>query len=103
MNIIANYINAFRHNFKQIPQIVCQDGFTISVQASECHYTSPRRNFKDAIMYDKMELGFPNKEESLILEYAENPEKPTETVYGYVPVEIINEVILKHGGLKRPF
>ena len=103
MNIIANYINAFRHNFKQIPQIVCQDGFTISVQASECHYTSPRRDFKDARMYDKMELGFPNKEESLILEYAENPEKPTETVYGFVPVEIINEVILKHGGLKRPF
>lgn len=102
MNIIANYLNAFS-NFSQRPQIVCQDGFAVSVQATECHYTSPRRNFEDARMYDKMELGFPTMKESLILDYAEDPENPTETVYGFVPVEIINEVIAKHGGLKRPF
>lgn len=103
MNIIANYMNAFRHNFNQIPQIVCQDGFAMSVQASECHYTSPRRDFDDFKMYDKMEIGFPTMKESLILDYAQDPENPTETVYGFVPVEIINEVIAKHGGLKRPF
>ena len=102
MNIIANYLNAFS-NFTQRPQIVCQDGFAVSVQASGGHYCSPRKNFEDARMYDTMELGYPNMGESLLLPYAEDSYNPTETVYGYVPVEIINEVITKHGGLKRPF
>ena len=106
MNIIANYMNAFS-NFSQIPQIMCEDGFTMSVQASECHYTSPRRDFEDFRMYDKMEVGFPNMEEELLKEYVDafgdEEIDYLNSVYGFVPVEIINEVIAKHGGLKRPF
>ena len=34
----------------------------------------------------------------LIEQYAENPEDLTETVYAYVPIEVIGEVIKKHGG-----
>ena len=32
------------------------------------------------------------------MEYAENPDHPTGTVYGWVPVEVISEVIAKRGG-----
>ena len=107
MNVIANYMNAFKHNFTQIPQIVCEDGFAMSVQASVNHYTSPRRDFDDARMYDKMEVGFPNMEEELLKPYVDAYSDEEidylNSVYGFVPVEIINEVIVKHGGLKRPF
>ena len=33
--------------------------------------------------------------------YAEDRERPTDTVYGYVPVEIVERVIEKHGGIKE--
>ena len=102
MNTIANYINAFS-NHNQTPQLACQDGFKMSVQVSNGHYCSPRKDFEDAQNYYQMEVGFPTQSEPLLLDYAEDRDKPTETVYGYVPVEIINKVITKHGGLKKPY
>lgn len=78
------------------PQIVCNDGFTMSVQGSRGHYCSPR---KDQDWYAEMEIGFPSKEEELIMDYAEFPETPTETVYGYVPIDVIQKVIDKHNGI----
>jgi hypothetical protein len=32
--------------------------------------------------------------------YAEDAERPADTVYGYVPYEVVMEVIQKHGGVK---
>ena len=49
--------------------------------------------------YESVELGFPSIEDELINEYAED-EPYTETVYGYVPIEIVEELINKHGGIK---
>ena len=53
-----------------------------------------------------MEIGFPSVPESLIAEYAEDWEvegdddpRLCQTVYGYVPVHIVNLVIEKHGGI----
>ena len=79
------------------PRIECADGFAISVQASEFHYCSPR--ISGNVIYEKVELGFPNQVEPLIMIYAEDPDIPTETVYGWVPVEIVNSIIEKHGGI----
>lgn len=79
------------------PHVKCKDGFSISVQASEGHYCSPRVN--GDVRYDKVELGFPNMEDELIAEYAEDPDDLTGTVYGGVPVEIVNQLIEKHGGI----
>ena len=80
------------------PQVACADGFTMSVQVSETHYCRPREN--DARYYFAVEIGFPSAREDLLMEYAEQEDKPTETVYGYVPVEIVDQVIEKHGGFK---
>jgi hypothetical protein len=102
MNTIANYINAFSTH-RQTPQLVCEDGFAMSVQVGDCLYCSPRKDFEDARNYYQMEVGFPTQSESLLLEYAEDLETPTKSVYGYVPVEVINKVIAKHGGLKKPY
>lgn len=33
------------------------------------------------------------------MEYAENPSEPTDTVYGYVPVSIVEAVINSRGGI----
>ena len=79
------------------PPVKCKDGFSISVQASSGHYCSPRVN--GDVIYDDVELGFPNMEDELIAKYAEDPDEPTNTVYGYVPVDIVNQLIEKHGGI----
>jgi len=77
--------------------IVCSDGFTMSVQASSAHYCSPR---EDNGPHYAFEVGFPTEEEALLIRYAEDPDNPTETVYAWVPAEVIDAVIAKHGGIK---
>lgn len=83
------------------PKVVCADGFSISIQASEYHYCSPRVTFCPMDgwnRYTEVELGFPNQVEEDLLEYAED-EDPLDTVYGYVPVELVDKVLEKHGGI----
>ena len=77
--------------------IVCADGFSMSVQANEGAYCEPRIN--DATRYEAVEIGFPSSREPLLMEWAESPNKPTETVYGWVPSERVSLVIAKHGGI----
>jgi hypothetical protein len=78
-------------------QVTCKDGFRMSVQAGENLHSSPKQN--SAERYEEVEIGYPSAKESLILEYAENPMAPTDTVYAYVPVDIVTLVIAKHGGM----
>lgn len=73
------------------------DGFSVSVQASHGHYATPRETGMKN--YEEFELGYPDEKEDLIMPWAEEPKKPTETVYGYVPAEVIDKVIEKHGGI----
>lgn len=80
------------------PRLCCNDGFSISVQASEFHYCHPRLNGVQD--YESVELGYPSVEDELINEYAEDCMDYTETVYGYVPIEIVEKLIEKHGGIK---
>ena len=87
------------YNYQAARQrIECKDGFGISVQASENHYCNPRMNGMD-VKYSTVELGFPTYEESLITDYAQDTGDLTDTVYTYVPANIIADVIEKHGGI----
>nr|DAG29222.1 MAG TPA: hypothetical protein [Caudoviricetes sp.] len=79
------------------PPIVCPDGFKISVQASKFHYCSPR--IDNALEYTKVELGFPNQVDDSIIKYAEDEDSPLKTVYGYVPIDVVEKLIKKHGGI----
>ena len=79
-----------------IPKIKIADtDYELSIQASENHYWSPRENMKE--VYDEVEIGFPNFifSEEFINQYAEEPESPKDTVYGYVPMEeLVQEIYL---------
>lgn len=81
----------------RVARIKCTDGFALSVQASEFHYCEPREN--RAEKYTQVEVGFPSQKPELIMKYAESPEKPTETVYCYVPIELVEQLIELHGGI----
>ena len=77
-------------------QIICADGFTMSVQASENAYSTPKENEGP---YTAAEVGYPTEEESLLMQYVEDETKPTDTVYPYVPSSVISLVCVKHGGI----
>lgn len=78
------------------PPIECADGFRMSVQASSTHYSYPR---EDEGPYEEVEVGYPSLEESLLSPYAEDASRLTDTVYPYVPLDIVVKVIQKHGGV----
>ena len=79
------------------PRIICNDGFSASVQASEFHYCHPRNNDGP---YTHVEVGFPSDKEELLLPYAESYDDGNDTgIYPMVPVEIVEAIIKKHGGL----
>ena len=78
------------------PRIECADGFSLSVQASTTHYCVPRDLTGP---YTAFEVGFPSVEVPDFMEYAEDPNDPTGTVYGQVPADLVLEVINAHGGV----
>ena len=87
---------ALERGFRQVNSIRCAGGLELSVQASSTHYCTPRNS---AGPWTAVEIGFPSEQVEEFMEYAENPDAPTDTVYGYVPVEVVEAVINKHGGI----
>ena len=88
---------------KHNPRIICKDGFNISVQGSSFNYAIPRED-NPPNGYTHVECGYPSSKPTTkaLLEYAEIlTENPmyTETVYGYVPVEIVQAELDAHGGI----
>jgi hypothetical protein len=80
----------------QYSEVRCDDGFRMSVQASETHYCSPRDNIGP---YTSVEVGYPSLYDLHLIKYAEDPDDPTSTVYGWVPEYVIRMVIDAHGGM----
>lgn len=79
------------------PRICCKDGFSISVQGgTEFHYCTPRIHCNQ---YECVELGFPSVADPFLAGYAEDPSDPTGTVYGYVPIEVVERLVERHGGI----
>lgn len=79
------------------PPIVCADGFSMSVQAHEHSYCTPRQAEGP---HTHMEGGFPSVEPSQQLAvYAENRDDLCETVYPYVPREVFEREFELHGGI----
>jgi hypothetical protein len=88
---------ADRTIYQPIKKIVCKDGFHMSVQASETHYCTPRNSQGP---WHKFEVGYPSAKVDEFMPYIEEGiSDPTETVYGYVPGEVIEKVIAAHGGI----
>ena len=72
----------------------------MSVQASETHYCEPR--IDGAEKYSAVEVGYPTEREELLMPHIDGfPEDKaaTDSVYGWVPSQVIVDVIAKHGGI----
>ena len=87
---------------QMLPPIRCKDGFTISVQASQIHYCSPKSNSAE---WTHFEVGYPSSEEPLLAPYIliESDDGDvvdyTESVYPNTPIDILIDVLERHGGV----
>lgn len=81
----------------RVPRIVCGDGFGMSVQTGYGNYCQPRDNFGP---WHSCEIGFPSQRVEALMPYIDGGEDtdPTDTVYGYVPLTVVAQVIADHGG-----
>jgi hypothetical protein len=90
------------------PSMVLKDGTVLSVQASETHYCEPRENDGP---YTAVEIGFPKQsisEGSVMIKqvlidelmpFAEPSGDGYSGVFGWVPVEVLEQVITGRGGI----
>lgn len=105
----TTYVNG--HIIRRVADthIVCKDGFTASIIAGWGVYCSPRPgglysndvSEEYAGPYTHVEVGYPSERPEpwdVWEEFCESPERPTETVYGYVPVDVVQDLITLHGG-----
>lgn len=76
-------------------RLKCADGTSLSAQANKYVYCSPRENWGP---HDAVEVGFPSQKIEEIMDWAEDPLNPTETVYARVPIGVVAYAMAKHGG-----
>lgn len=79
--------------------LLLADGTTLSIQASNTHYCSPRKTLEDYNNFEEFEIGFPSAEVEEIKEYAEDSSNYTNTVYGWVPKNVIDSIVKSRGGV----
>lgn len=93
-------VEAISHgHLEHAETVTCADGFTMSVQASRFHYCSPRDSHGP---WHAVEVGFPSAKVEAFMPFIDGQdEDPTGTVYGYVPIEVVAQVVIDHGGFAK--
>lgn len=85
-----------RDSYGIVPRIICKDEFSLSVQANWGAYCAPRDNFGP---WTEVEIGFPSAVPELITGYVDDSEDYTGTIYAYVPIGLVEQLIALHGGI----
>ncbi len=78
--------------------IVCEDGTTLSVQASQFHCCIPKEDARPTISYSHVEVGYPSSTPPD--SWAEHIQNETESpdIYAYMPVQMVRDYVKEHGG-----
>jgi hypothetical protein len=86
------------------PRLICKDGFSMFVNANQRAYCQPQ---SDVGPWTSVEISFPSSPVDSILpfvetfDYGDDETDQTQTIYGNVPIEIVDQLIESHGGIKN--
>lgn len=89
----------FDDYYAHAPRLTCADGFNLSVQAGSGYYCQPRE-YVGSGDYDAWEIGYPTQADELIIAFADDPKLPLQTIYSFVPTDIVDTLLQRHGGIK---
>lgn len=78
-----------------IPSVKCVDGFWISIQGHRGAWSEPSKELRNIYEYDEMEI----KVSELLPERFNQYRDGDSSIYGYVPVEMIEALLVEHGGI----
>lgn len=91
VNEFLQKYRAVKNGMNEIrPRVKCADGYTVSVQAGFGPYSRPR---DDADAYTAVELGYPSEIDRELMPWYDG------SIFAYVPVEVVDMVFAKHGGI----
>lgn len=91
--------NVYDNNYFHLPRVFCKDGFSISIQICKSSYSGSENGIrKFGIDWKLVEWGFPSQPIDAEKYMCESSETTT-SVGGYVPVELMEELIEEHGGI----
>lgn len=93
---IKNGISLLTKNYL-FEELELKDGLSLSVQASDSHMCYPRETIKDDSEYEEVEVYSHGVYVHELVHYTSE----TMFTYEYVPVEIMEELVEKHGGIKE--
>lgn len=98
-----------RYNINYIivrPNLVCKDGFRISVQASTFHHCNPHRNLETGlynsveVLYFRENISAKKSEDyELLCDTYDGDDSMDGIIFSYVPIDIIQKVVDMHGGI----
>lgn len=89
----------YKKTYFQCPRFYAKDGFHISIQISHTHYVESDNGYRQlGKEIVRAEFGFTSIHEPMLSEYSDEPSNTTESV-GSVPIEILDAVMEKHGGI----
>lgn len=90
----------YNNNYFYVPRICCNDGFSISIQVNNGNYCASENGTRQfGFNWVEVEWGFPSEEIDAVKYNAEDEGNTTNTVGGYVDINLIDELIEEHGGL----
>ena len=91
--------NVYDNKFFFLPRIYCKDGFNISIQVHQGNYCASENGTRTfGLDWKLVEWGFPS-EPIGGKKYKAESVPTTESVGGYVEIELMDELCEEHGGI----
>jgi len=105
--LLTHYTKPLFNNMR--PSLICNDGFKMSVQAGSGYHCEPREENTE---YTSVEIGFPHYDDILAVFQCGSTEEyeaekkyylqdPLNGILERVPIELVQKVINKHGGIDK--
>lgn len=91
LNKYGRCINTF--GVKSYPPIICKDGYFMNIQASKFHMCNPKDTL-ERFEYETVEVRCSEENISELEDF-----KYSNGLYSNVPIEIIDNIIIRHGGI----
>lgn len=95
-----NVVNCYDNNLFYTPRIYCKDGFNISIQIHNGNYCSSENGYRQfGLKWQGVEWGYPSKLLRNSKRYCHETPGTTQTVGVNVPIEVMDELLVSHGGI----
>lgn len=97
---IENIKECYDRNLFYTPRIYCKDGFNISIQVHKGNYSASENGYREfGLKWQTVEWGYPSKVLHNPKRYCHETPGTAETVGVQTPIEVMDELLVSHGGI----